>query len=160
MPSNSRPPATNNTPVQVQRSQMVQPSNAQFQDAENVVVNGGQFTNARGHHVVNNVIINLPKRMACFNLSFTLNSLRFRNRKRRRISGDNSPTSFNGSSWQSSARFENWLMCAPPRINGSRMKWQSIIWSRCSPEMKTPRPSDQWVWHYCELQNGKFTLPA
>jgi hypothetical protein len=129
MPSNSRPPVITNTSVQAQRSEVVpfQPPNAQFQDAENVVVTGGQFTNARGHHVVNNVVINLPKRIAGFNLSFTLNSLRFGNRKRRRTSGANSPTSFNGSSWQPSARFEDGLICDPLRMNRSQMKWQSLI---------------------------------
>jgi flagellar capping protein FliD len=46
-------------------------SNAQFQNAEDVVVNGGRFTNARGD-VVNNVdvgvTINLTKRMAGFKM--------------------------------------------------------------------------------------------
>jgi hypothetical protein len=36
-----------------------QPSSSQFQEAENVIVNDGQFTNGT---VVNNITINLPER--------------------------------------------------------------------------------------------------
>ncbi|KIM48564.1 hypothetical protein M413DRAFT_81374 [Hebeloma cylindrosporum] len=61
---NSGPPTISNTSAGAERRRVVpfRPANAQFQDAENVVVNGGQFTNARGHHLVNNVFITLPRR--------------------------------------------------------------------------------------------------
>jgi hypothetical protein len=58
----SAQPARTNASTPAQRSQVVtllQASSSQFQEAENVVVHDGQFTNG---NVVNNITINLPER--------------------------------------------------------------------------------------------------